>query len=228
MSKIDFSKRIYLGITGGENIDCQSKLKEVNRLGIKEAAVFLERFNKQERDNLRRFLLESSIKRVPLVHLRSDTGKDEIQFFIDNFQTKYFNIHEDHFNLLNQWEGCWDKLYLEMDYNGEIDKNVKVGRIGGFCVDLAHFKSAIARGSEEAYYIFMRKNKIKFATNHLGGYSPETKSDLHVITSLKDFDYLTTLPKWVFGDTIAIEVDNSIGEQIKFREYLIKILNGRN
>ena len=228
MSKIDFSKRIYLGITGGENIDWQSKLKEVNRLGIKEAAVFLERFNKQERDNLRRFLLESSIKRVPLVHLRSDTGKDEIQFFIDNFQTKYFNIHEDHFNLLNQWEGYWDKLYLEMDYNSEIGKNVKVRKIGGFCVDLAHFKSAIARGSEEAYYIFMGKNKIKFASNHLGGYSPETKSDLHVITSLKDFDYLTTLPKWVFGDTIAIEVDNSIGEQIKFREYLIKILNGRN
>ena len=131
-------------------------------------------------------------------------------------------------NLLGQWEGYWDKLYLEMDYNSEIGKNVKVRKIGGFCVDLAHFKSAIARGSEEAYYIFMRKNKIKFATNHLGGYSPETKSDLHVITSLKDFDYLTTLPKWVFGDTIAIEVDNSIGEQIKFREYLIKILNGRN
>ena len=79
MDKTDFSKIIYLGITGGKNIDWQSKLEEINQLGIKEAAVFLEQFNKQERDNLRRFLLESSIKKVPLVHLRSDTGKDEIK-----------------------------------------------------------------------------------------------------------------------------------------------------
>jgi|SRR3989344_142807 len=226
MDKTDFSKIIYLGITGGKNIDWQSKLEEINQLGIKEAAVFLEQFNKQERDNLRRFLLESSIKKVPLVHLRSDTGKDEIDFFINNFKTKYFNIHEDHFNLLGQWEGYWDKLYLEMDYNSEIGKNVKVRKIGGFCVDLAHFKSAIARGSEEAYYIFMGKNKIKFASNHLGGYSPETKSDLHTITSLKDFDYLTTLPKWVFGEVIAIEVYNSIKEQLIFKDYIAKLLSG--
>ncbi|MBI2041739.1 MAG: hypothetical protein HYT20_01810 [Candidatus Nealsonbacteria bacterium] len=226
MNKTDFSKRIYLGITGGKNIDWQSKLKEINQLGIKEAAVFLERFNKQERDNLRRFLPESSIKKVPLVHLRSDTGKDEVRFFIDNFQTEYFNIHEDHFNLLDQWEGYWDKLYLEMNYDSEIAKNVKVRKIGGFCVDLAHFKSAIARGSDEASYIFSEKDKIKFASNHLGGYSPETKSDLHVIANLKNFDYLATLPKWVFSDVIAIEVDNSIKEQMVFRDYILKLLNG--
>src|SRR3989344_4383251 len=111
-----------------------------------------------------------------------------------------------------------------MDYNGEIDKNVKVGRIGGFCVDLAHFKAAIARGSEEAYYIFTRKNKIKFACNHLSGFSSQKNRDLHTVTSLKDFDYLTSLPKWVFGEVIALEIDNSIEEQLKFKEYLIKIL----
>ena len=43
-------------------------------------------------------------------------------------------------------------------------------------------------------------------------------------TSLKDFDYLTTLPKYVFSDIIALEVDNSIKEQLKFKEYLDKLL----
>jgi len=43
---------------------------------------------------------------------------------------------------------------------------------------------------------------------------------LHAITTLKDFDYLTTLPKYVFGKYIALEVENSIKEQIKFKEYL--------
>ena len=228
MSAVDFSKRIYLGLTGLKNIDWQSKLEEINRLGIEEAAVFVECFDKPQRENLYRMLLKSSIKRVPFVHLRGDTKNHELKFFIDNFKTQYFNIHEDHFSLLNQWKGYWDKLYLEMDYNSRIAKNVKVKKIGGFCVDLSHFKSAIAKGSEEAYYIFIRKNKIKFACNHLNGYSEKERRDLHTIQSLKDFDYLTTLPEWVFGKVIALEVFNSIKEQIKFKEYLVKFLsNGR-
>ena len=225
MSNIDFSKRIYLGITGEKNSDWQSKLKEINRFGIKEAAVFLERFKKPQRDNLCRMLLRTFVKKVPLVHLREDNTKDEIKFFIDNFETRHFNIHEDHFNLLNRWEGYWDKLYLEMNYDSKIPKDVKVGQIGGVCVDLSHLKSAIARGSEEAYYIFIRKNNIKFACNHLNGYSSLKNRDLHTVSSLKDFDYLTTLPKYVFGEIIALEVENSIKEQIEFKEYLTKILN---
>lgn len=217
--------RIYLGITGAKNSDWQSKLEEINRLGIKEAAVFLERFNKQQRHNLCRMLLKSSISKVPFVHLKGDSSKDEIKFFIDNFGTKHFNIHEEHFDLLDQWKGYWDKLYLEMNYDSKVAKNVKVRKIGGFCVDLAHFKAAIARGSEEAYYIFVRKNKIKFACNHLSGYSFQKSKDLHTVSTLKDFDYLTSLPKWVFGEVIALEVDNGIEEQMKFKEYLIKILS---
>lgn len=225
MSKIDFSRRIYLGLTGLKNIDWQFKLEEINRLGIKEAAVFVECFEKQQRHNLYRMLLKSSIERVPFVHLRDDNTKDEIKFFIDNFGTRYFNIHEHSFDSLNQWKGYWDKLYLEMDYNSQIAKNVKVRKIGGFCVDLSHFKSAIARGSEEAYYIFARKNKIKFSCNHLNGYSEKERRDVHTVKTLKDFDYLATLPEWVFGKVIALEVFNSIKEQIKFKEYLVKFLS---
>ena len=216
---------IYVGITGEKNIDWQSKLEEINRFGIKEAAVFLERFKKQQRHNLYKALLKSSIKRIPLVHLRSDTANDEIKFFADNFGTRYFNIHESHFYLLNQWKGYWDKLYLEMDFDSKIAKDVKVRKIGGFCIDLAHFKSAIARGSEEAYYIFLRKNKMVFACNHLNGYDAERRKDKHIITGLNDFDYLADLPKWIFGKVIALEIDNSIKEQLQFREYLIKIIN---
>jgi hypothetical protein len=225
MNKNDFSQRIYLGITGQENIDWQTKLKEINQLNLKEAAVFLEGFDKKERDHLYKFLLKSSIKKVPLVHLRDDTTKEDTKFFIDNFQTEHFNIHEEHFDILDKWQGYWDKLYLEMDYDSDIAKNVKVRQIGGFCIDLSHFKTAIARGSEEAAYAFFRRHKIKFTCNHLNGYDPIKNTDLHTITSLKDFDYLTTLPKYVFGQVIALEVTNSIKEQIQFKEYLVKLLN---
>ncbi|MFH1462290.1 MAG: hypothetical protein ABIG08_01130 [bacterium] len=225
MKQQDFSKRIYLGITGEKNIDWQKKLKEINELKIKEAAVFLSRFDKNERDNFYRFLLKSSIKKVPLVHLRDDIEKKEMKFFIEKYKTRHFNIHEDHFKILDKWLGFWKKLYLEMDYDSQIAKNVKVRKIGGFCIDLSHFKTAVARGEEEAYYVFLRRNKIKFTCNHLNGYDPGKREEKHTITSLKDFDYLTTLPKYVFGEIIALEVENSIKEQIKLKEYLSGLLN---
>jgi len=215
--------QIYVSITGQDN-DWQFKLEEVNQLKLTEVAVFLERFEKQERDHLYKFLLKSSIKKVPFVHLRHDTDKKDIEFFVNNFQTQYFNIHEQSFDVLDQWKPYWDKLYLEMNYDSEIDKDVKVRKIGGFCIDLAHFESAIAQGTEEAEYIFRRKDDIKFSCNHLNGFDPVTKSDKHTVSDLKQFDYLTDLPKFVFGQVIAIEVENSIKEQLEFKKHLDKIL----
>lgn len=225
MRKQSFSERILLSITGETNIDWQAKLAEINRLKITEVAVFLERFDRKERDHFYRFLLKSSVKKIPFVHLRKDVSKEEVEFFINKFRTNYFNIHEDHFKNLDKWKGFWDKLYLEMNYDSKIAKDVKVRRIGGFCIDLAHFKSAIARGAKEAHYVHLRKDKIKFACNHLGGYCPEKMRDLHTVTGLKDFNYLTTLPKYLFGKTIALETDNSIEEQIIFKKHIAKILD---
>ena len=155
--------KILLSITGTKSFDWSQKLKEINARKIDEIAVFLESFDKKERDNFYRLLLKSTVKTVPFVHLRDDVQKEEMKFFIDRFKTRYFNIHEEHFKVLDQWQGYWDKLYLEMNYDSQIAKNVKVRRIGGFCVDLAHLKAALSRGAAEASYIFFRKNKSEIA-----------------------------------------------------------------
>ena len=220
--KIPF--QIYPSITGYENIEWQSKLEEINQLKLKEVAVFLGCFDKKERNHLYKFLTKSSIEKVPFVHLRHDTNKQDIEFFIKNYGTQYFNIHEEGFDIIDQWKPYWDRLYLEMNYDNHVDENVKVRKIGGFCIDLSHFKANIARGTKEAEYIFNRKDKIKFFCNHLNGYDPVNRKDKHTITDLKDFDYLITLPKFVFGKIIAIEVFNSIKEQLEFKKYLEKML----
>ena len=225
MEKNDFSGKIYPSITGFINADWQGQLKEINKLKLTEIAVFLSAFDKKERDHLYKFLLESSIKRVPLVHLRDDTDASDIKFFIKNFKTEYFNIHEPFFGILKQWKGYWKKIYLELNYNDEIPKDVDVEKIGGFCIDLSHLKTAIARGAKEAFYVFENKDKIRFSCNHLNGYDEKTKEDKHTVTDLKDFDYLKTLPKYVFGEVIALEVYNSIKEQLEFKKHVSKILN---
>lgn len=226
MEAFDFQQKIFVGITG-KNGDWQQKIKDINRLKITAVAVFIERFEKEQRKKLYQTLLRSCIKEVPLVHLRHDAGSSELDFFIENFGTKFFNIHEDFFDILGKWKGYCDKLYLEMDYDSKIAKNVDVSKIAGFCIDLAHLKAAIARGSDEAFYIISRKGKIKTSCNHLSGYSDESDKDIHFVKSLKDFDYLATLPKSAFGEVIAIEVDNPIADQLEFKDYAAKILNNR-
>lgn len=225
MPKINFSKKIYPSITGFVNFDWQKQLGEINELKLTEVAVFLSAFDKKERNHLYKFLLKSSIKRVPLVHLRDDTNSSDIKFFAENFKTEHFNIHEPFFKILNQWNGYWEKIYLELNYNDEIPKDVDVEKIGGFCIDLSHLKTAIARGTEEVYYVSKNKDKIKFSCNHLNGYDPINKEDKHTVTDLKEFNYLLTIPKYVFGEIIALEVYNSIREQLKFKEYLVKLLD---
>jgi hypothetical protein len=223
--KIDFSNKIYPSITGETGEKWRNKLNEINELKLEEVAVFLSWFDKRERSYFYKFLLKSSIKKIPLVHLRDDTDDSDIEFFTENFGTEYFNIHESFFRVLNQWKDYRDKLYLELNYNNEIPKDVDIKKIGGFCIDFSHLKSAIARGTKEAYYILSRKNKIKFICNHVNGYDFTERSCKHTITGLKDFDYLTTLPKYVFGEVIALEVYNTIKEQLEFKKYLIKLLN---
>ena len=42
---------------------------------------------------------------------------------------------------------------------------------------------------------------------------------------MKDFEYLKTLPDFVFSKVIALEVYNSIKEQLEFKKQIIKLLN---
>jgi len=219
----NFDKKIFVSVTG-ENDDWRGKIEEVNNFKITAVAVFIERLEKESRRELYAALLQSCVKSVPLVHLRHDAGVDEMDFFIKNFGTQIFNIHEANFDTLEKWKGYWDKLYLEMNYDSKIPENVDIDKIGGFCVDLAHLKAAIARGSDEAFYIISRKNKIKTTSNHLSGYSLDKNEDIHFVENLKDFDYLTTLPECAFGQVIAMEVDNCVSDQMKFKEYIAGIL----
>ena len=222
-------KNILVSITGKKKKEWEDKLKEINKRKIKRAALFLSAFPEKEREGLQNALLNSCIKKIPLIHLREeDVSSNDILFYIKNFKTKYFTVHESYFKNLNKWKRFHKKLYLELDYNNKLSKKVMVKKIGGFCIDLSHFKISSENFSKEFFYI-LNKRKIKkyFKCNHLNGYNPKKNEQMHVIKSLKDFDYLSTLPKFVFGKIIAIETWNSISEQLKFKKRIIEILKER-
>ena len=87
-------------------------------------------------------------------------------------------------------------------------------------------KSLNDEWSEEFKYTIKRRelNKL-FTCNHLNGYCYKNNCDIHDVKKLNEFKYLKTLPTFLFGDIIAIETDNSIKDQLKFKKHLIKLLN---
>ncbi|MBU2634102.1 MAG: hypothetical protein KJ674_02555 [Nanoarchaeota archaeon] len=224
--KRGFSDRLLVSITGWKDIHWENKLKEIDKFKLKKVALFLEIFKeKEQRKEIYEALLNSKIKEIPLVHIRNDMEKSELDFLYKNFKSRYFTIHESSFNILKKWRGYYKNLYLEMNYDNFVSDKLDVSKIDGFCVDLSHFKCAEEKFSKEFEYI-VKRSKIHryFKCNHINGYSYKLNVDVHTIRNLKEFDYLKTLPKFLFGDYIGIEVFNSIKEQLKFKKYLVKML----
>ena len=222
----NLSKKIYLGITGRKEKDWRDKLLEIERLGIQEVALFLECYKTTQRKKIYKALEESCVKKIPLVRIRRDMGKWELKYLCDKYNNPCLTIHEDHFDRLRDWRGFYKYLYLEMNKDNFVSKKVDVERIGGFCIDFSHFKSAEEKWSREFEYTMQRrKKKGMFVCNHLNGYSYEKNTDIHLVDSLDQFEYLKTLPEFVFGDVIAIETWNSIKDQIKFKKHVLKLLS---
>ncbi len=223
----NLANKILVGLTGEKLNDLLLKIKGANDFKLKEASLFLELIKKPEREKIYTVLLKSKIKNIPLVHIRHDMGKDELKFLKNNFETKYFTIHEENFTHsdIKKWKGFYKDLYLEMNFDNFVSKKVKIEKIGGFCVDLAHFKVGMEKLSKDFEYVFDKKeNKKYFDCNHLNGYNPKTNCDMHTIYDLKNFDYLKTLPDFLFGKCIALEVRNSVKEQLEFKKYLSILL----
>jgi hypothetical protein len=220
--------KIIISITGNNARESLAKIKEIEKFGLTEAALFLECLSKNDRAKVYAALEKSGIKNIPLVHLRSDMTRKELVMLQKNYKVKYFTIHEEHFKIINNWRGFYKKLYLEMSTDNHVDSRVKVEKIGGFCVDLAHYKKQAVLKNKDYKYVYDRKGNTKlFVCNHLSGYDYKQNTDLHVVKSKKSFLYLNSLPDFVFGKLIAIEVDDSIKKQLIFKDYAGSLLGNR-
>jgi hypothetical protein len=229
-SEMNLKNRIYPGITctsaRRKKDHWKSQLKEINQLGIKEVALFPTTLKPKEREVLYKELEKSSIKKIKLVHMRGqDFTEEEINYFYKRWKTRLFNCHENSFDLLYKKFPKYRKnIVLELNYDGKIENKLLPGKMGGFCIDLSHIKTAKERHKVEWDYMLNHLKDTKFMANHLNGYSKNKKRDLHFVNNVKEFDYLKELPKKIFSKVIALELENTIMEQLKFKEYIVKLM----
>jgi hypothetical protein len=131
-------KKVYVSLTGYDYSAFERKFKELKKFKITECCVFLSALPHKHHKYVFEQLLKSDIKYIPLVHICDETTKAEIEFFIKNFKTKYFNIHNRNFKDVDKFVPYLDKILLETHPEVEFNE-VLLSKIGGFCIDVAHF-----------------------------------------------------------------------------------------
>jgi hypothetical protein len=227
-------KKVLVSITTINNVDWRSQIKEANKLKLKEVAVFVTGLNKKQRQEMYRLLENSSIKSIPFVHLRGDMGQEELDYLIKKFKTKVFNIHsKSEFPQSFDYSEKYRKMiFIENVYN--LFKENEIKRFGGICLDFSHLENDRILKPEKFKKDVELIEKYPIGCNHASCLAKSTyrdakralRHDRHLLRKLSQMDYLKKYPKRYFSQFIAIELGNTVKQQLKVRDYIMKkILN---
>jgi len=229
--------KILPTITTTPGSDWRKKIREINELKIKEIALFLTAIGKKDRSELYALLKESSVTKIPFVHLRSDMDIFELDYFVENYGTKVFNFHTAaEFPFINDWQKYRDIIYIENVYYPFNEEEIQ--NFAGLCLDFSHMEND--RISDKIKFEFNVKifEKYPIGCGHISAIKKETwcdkddrydknidRHDFHKLDDLSELDYLKNYPRKYFAPYLAIELENSIKEQLRAKEYIENIIN---
>lgn len=225
-------RKVFISITTTRGADWSLQIRQADELGLKEAAVFLSCLEQDERKKLYQALKKSRIKSIPLVHLRNDMELWELDYFVANFSTKVFNTHSQvEYPLIYDYSKYKNIIYLEnicQYFNQEEIKDC-----AGICLDISHLEDDRLLYKKRFVRDIKILEKYPIGCNHIGAVSKVTRLteegltvySSHFLENLSELDYLKRYPLKYFSSIIVIELENSIKEQLKARNYIIDLIN---
>jgi len=213
----------------------KSKIKEIRDFNIKEVAVFPTCLNKKERKELYKLLENSPIESIPFVHLREDMQTDELEYFIKNYGTEVFNMHsEKEYPYIEDYLKFKEKICIENVYYPLDEKEIKI--FFGICVDFSHLENDRLLYKKKFKHNMQIMKKFPIKCGHISAIKKEIhvdfkskydsfniRHDFHCLEELSELDYLKNYPLKYFSGYIAIELENSIKEQLKVKNYIEKL-----
>ncbi|MDP2909500.1 MAG: hypothetical protein Q8N69_00245 [bacterium] len=223
--------RILPSITTTKGSDWRAKIKEADELGIKEVCFFLTCLDLEERKEFYELVGNSKIKSSPFIHIRNDLKEWELDFLIEKYRTKVFNIHCNvEYPLINDYyfKKYKDRIFIENIYSPLNEEELKI--FGGICLDFTHLENDRLMNPEKYKHNLEILDKFKIGCNHISAikkdlhedaYGKEYRYDMHSFEDLSEFDYLKNYPKKYFSDFVALELENSLADQLRAKEYII-------
>ncbi len=232
-------KEVLVSITTAGNPDWRKSLADLKEYGIKRFAIFTTMV--PEPDTCRIMLEEIKKQipdaKIPFAHIHQKMTPDELDFMIDNFGSRAFNIHPTReFPLMHDYSKYLDMIYIE-NAGPSIQDGLKDSDIDGFagvCLDVSHLENAKKLDFPGYQITLDTLKKFKIGANHISaiydlpGDGPVTKSygyAYHEYKNLNEFDYLKDYNSDFFGPYIALEIYNQIAEQIEAKKYIENILD---
>jgi len=223
-------------VTTTFNANWKGKIKEVEMFDLKEVALFPTCLDKNERREMYNLLSKTSIKSIPFVHLRDDMEVQELEFFIKEYNTQMFCVHSaKEYPIPGEWIKYSSIIAIENTSAGGFEEN-EVKRFGGLCLDFAHLENDRITNLEKFNRDFALLNKFPVKCNHISAIKKDfriekdekLRYDSHSFQDLSEFDYLKKYSLGLFSDFCALELENSIRDQVRVKEYILKTLQGRD
>lgn len=220
-----------LAITTTKGSDWREKIREAEELELEEICFFLTCLNLKQREEFYKLAKGTSIKEVPFVHLRTDMELWELDYLVDNYKAKVFNIHtQSEFPLVYDYSKYKKQIYVENIYKPLNEEELK--EFGGVCLDFAHLENDRLMDEKKYEYNIKILQKYPIGCNHISAiknkpqmdnYDGVMRYDKHSFNNFSEFDYLKKYPKNYFSDFIALELENSLQDQFRVGEYILSI-----
>jgi len=207
----------------------KSKIKEVEKLGIKELAFFLTCLDLTERKEFYKLAEEAKIKNVPFVHIREDMDLKELDYLVRNYKTKVFNIHTQlDFPLIYDYSKYKNIIYIENSPAFPFQEK-ELKDFAGICLDVTHLENDWLTNKNKFEREIKILEKYPIGCNHISAIKDEIykdekgviRYDAHSFEELSEFNYLKKYPKKYFSSLMALELENTLEEQMKVKDYIL-------
>ncbi len=181
----------------------------------------------KERERFYLKLDKSSLQSIPFVHLRSDMQPWELEFFIERFQTKFFNCHPQTVHPFKYDLSPFFKM-IYVENTSEFPPGQEINRFAGLCPDFFHLLKLYYLSQEKHQRALSLIKKFSHSCGHLSAFRhfshflPQRLKFIlssHKLIFCSEVDYLKNYQEY-FPDILAIELENSLQKQIKIINYL--------
>ena len=205
-------------------------IAELEPLELRSVGLFLTGVREAERRELYRELELAHVRHlftIPFVHAVSDMSEDEYRYLMDRFGTEFFNLHPVRQYPLQHKLSAEVRRKITIE-NAFIDQSIELMDLSGFhgiCMDIAHAEDLRRKNAPEFEKLAHLIHRAPVLANHvsLSGDTAlidsygEVTYHSHSLEEGGDLSYLRRYPREFFGSVIAIELADSLAEQMKLR-----------
>jgi hypothetical protein len=163
---------------------------------------------------------------IPFVHAVASMSEDEFWFLSDTFGTEAFNLHP-------QWDfplnhplssKARERIFIENCSVSTPLTREDLAGFAGLCIDLSHLEDARRNCPENFARTLALAQTVPVGANHVSGVRnlglrPDGSvggTSTHLAETHDDFSYVTMAPAYCIASLVALELENSICEQLAF------------